>query len=135
MRGLLLILAATVPFCTGCKLFKLAAYNAYVEPLAYADEECVRKRAIKIAKEAWLDHLTAQNGECPPHAYERGYVEGFADYLLHGGNGAPPTIPPFKLRTKKNMNPDGHDEIEEYYSGFVVGAADAKASGLRDYSV
>jgi hypothetical protein len=133
MRGLPILLVAVVPVLSGCNLFKLAAFNATNEPHLYSDQQHLKKRAYDFAQEAWLDHLSHLKTDCPPKAFESGYIDGFADYLFKGGNGAPPTVPPNYLRRYQYLSPDGHSEIEEYYSGFAAGAADAKASGQRIY--
>jgi hypothetical protein len=111
----------------------LAAFNATNEPHLYEDQQHLKKRAVEFAQQGWLDHLSHMKTDCPPKAFECAYVDGFADYLLKGGNGAPPTIPPPYLRRYQYLSPDGHSEMEEYYSGFAAGAADAKASGQRVY--
>jgi hypothetical protein len=133
MRGLSILIVAVVPILSGCNLYKLSAYNASNEPHLYSDQQHLKKRALDFAQEAWLEHLSHLKTDCPPKAFETGYIDGFADYLFKGGNGAPPTIPPNFLRRYQYLSPDGHSEIEDYYSGFAAGAADAKASGQRIY--
>jgi hypothetical protein len=133
MRGLPILLVAVVPVLSGCNLIKLAAFNAENEPHLYEDQKHLKKRAYDFAQQAWLDHLSRLKTDCPPQAFEGGYIDGFADYLYKGGNGAPPTVPPNYLRRYQYLSPDGHSEIEQYYSGFAAGAADAKASGQRVY--
>ncbi len=132
MRRMIFLLVTAAPLLQGCNLTRLILYNAGNEPVNYVDQQHVAKRAEKMAREAWWDHVAAQES-CPPPAYEEGYISGFTDYLLKGGNGSPPAFPPAHLRRLRNLNPEGFDEIDSYYQGFAAGAADAQASGLRKF--
>jgi len=131
MRGLIYTATAMLPLLTGCNLAKLTAYNIVNEPIVAFDEEHVNHKAVKLAKEAWLEHLTSIPENCPPEAYEFGFMHGYIDYLLKGGNCSPPALPPASLRRKRHMDPEGHLDIRAYYTGFYYGAHMARSSGLR----
>ncbi len=134
MRGALFILIA-MPFTTGCNLVQYMAFNAVNEPATRVDTKSIAHRAEKLALDAWLDHLTHLPDSCPPDSYKEGFHEGYKDYLLHGGSGAPPAVPPVKYRRKKNLSPEGQLEVRAYFGGFAEGAKMAKASGYRAFFV
>ncbi|MCE9533226.1 MAG: hypothetical protein K8T89_19180 [Planctomycetes bacterium] len=134
MRGIRIALVfVLLSFGTGCNLVKLISYNAYNETTHYFDNLGVTHRALKLAEESWVDYYARHGGSCADGAFKDGYITGFADFLDYGGNGAPPAMPPAKYRRKRNLDPEGHEEIGEYYLGFAAGAKEAKASGLRQY--
>jgi hypothetical protein len=134
MRGAPIIVIA-LPFITGCNLVNLMCFNAYNEPLVTMDEKAIEHRAEKLATDAWLDHLAGLSDSCPPDSYKNGFIDGYKDHLLHGGNAAPPTMPPVSYRRKKNLDPEGQLEVRAYFGGFKIGAETAKASGLRAFFV
>lgn len=133
MRATFMILLAVQPFLTGCNLTKLIEYNAVNEPVTVLSNRLLAHRADKMAKNAWLDHLVTLVDNAPPEAYAIGFVNGYSDYLLKGGNCSPPAIPPASFRRKRNMDAEGHLEIRAYYAGFAAGSAAARASGDRRY--
>jgi len=131
MRGLLFSAVAALPLLTGCNLTKLVSYNLVNEPITLLDQAHVNQKAIRLAKDAWLDHLTCIPDNCPPAPYEWGFLHGYSDYLLMGGNCSPPAMPPANLRRHRNMDAEGQLEIRAYYTGFHYGSQAARASGQR----
>jgi hypothetical protein len=132
MRVASLLVVAALPWVGGCNLTKLILFNLGNEPHQYETNQIVKHRARKMAKDAWLDHLAKLPDNCPPQAYEDGFLDGYADYLVNGGPGdAAPAQPPPNYRRHDGLSPEGHAEILGYYAGFRAGAAAAKASGQR----
>src|ERR1700723_999718 len=105
MRGLSILIVAVIPILSGCNLFTIGHFNTVNETHLYSDEQHLQKRAWLSAHEAWLDHLSHLNETCPPPAFENGYIDGFTDYLLNGGNGSPPAIPPPEYRRRQALSP------------------------------
>jgi hypothetical protein len=62
---------------------------------------------------------------------ERGFEEGFVDYLIAGGTGHPPPLPPRRYWKAKFQTPDGQLAVQQWFRGYEHGAAVAEASGLR----
>jgi len=133
MRGMLILVVFSLPFGSGCMLFKLALYNIANEPGLTVSNGGLHHRAVKLAEEAYAEYCVMHGGHHEESPFQVGFIQGYADYLDNGGNGAPPTLPPANMRRKRDQDPDGHAAIEEFYLGFSAGAAQAKASGLRQY--
>src|SRR5690242_14243370 len=102
MRGMPIIVVLLMPLQPGCNLAKLINYNMWNEPIHMMSERKVADKAVKLAEEAWAEHLGSIPDNCPPEAYQQGFVNGYADYLLHGGNTAPPAMPPAVYRRYQN---------------------------------
>lgn len=127
-----LLILATVGLCAGCTLFQTSVRNLCSETSIFFAERSLRHSARHAAKEAWL----VFSGENPEwyfiRDFEKGFKEGFVDYLDNGGNAEPPAVPPLHYRKNKYLNPEGFQAIDRYFAGFACGARLAKDSGLRD---
>lgn len=66
--------------------------------------------------------------------YERGYKDGFTDYLDFGGCGEPPPVPPRRYWKNAYQTPEGHQAIQDWFAGFRNGVSDAEASGWRHFA-
>jgi len=88
--------------------------------------------------QAALDQRLAQQGEIA-HAkhcssdYERGFVDGYADYLDMGGCGELPPVPSRHYWNDKYFTPQHHCEMAEWYAGFRDGVMAAWGSGQRQF--
>jgi hypothetical protein len=121
---------------TGCGPFLNATRTLVIEPLHYCErgenlEELLRDR--KLAENAWQGVAG-----CSPHPayapdYERGFKDGFADYLYAGGTGEPPPLPPRDYWELRYKSPEGRQAVEDWFAGFRHGAAAARASGFRQF--
>jgi hypothetical protein len=119
--------------CQGCCPLARSGRTSIVEPLMYPRYvndwiDCSRNR--KLAQSAWAEFVS-----CVPAAYskdfEKGFKEGFTDYLFWGGTGAPPPVPPRCYWNAKYQNPEGHKAIDDWFAGFRKGAERARESGSR----
>lgn len=117
----------------GCTLYSAALHNLHNEPSLYHNQIKLRHNLKSQAKETWKDYAAAHPGECFSKFFEDGFEDGFADYLDNGGSGEPPAMPPLRYRQRnKFLTPAGFSALEDYFSGFRLGARIAMDSGLRD---
>jgi hypothetical protein len=63
--------------------------------------------------------------------YERGFKDGFTDFMELGGTGSPPAIPPRRYWKLKYRTPKGHRAVQDWYAGFRDGAAEARDCSYR----
>ncbi len=111
------------------------ARNVTEAPLQAADECRPSLRDRQFARAAWLGVRGAHANQPYAPDYADGFQAGFAEYLDVGGNGQPPSVPPFRYRRARYQTPEGHQAIEEWFDGYREGAAAAQASGLREQNV
>jgi hypothetical protein len=133
-RTRLLLLAAALPVC-GCTLIDRAVYNIEYEKVLQADlaERGAYHRAL--AEQAWGEAWMAGGEPTADGPYGEGFVDGFADYLDHGGWAGPPAAPPNRYRFGRALSPEGHAAAARYFAGFAAGARSAQVSGLRRFSL
>ncbi len=73
--------------------------------------------------------------EREPHSIheQHGFEDGFVDFLVYGGTGNPPTLPPRRYWRMKYQNQNGYLAVQDWYRGFQHGVEVAQASGYRNY--
>ncbi len=135
LRSLLaagLMLAGTG--CSSPEFLGNFARNFSEEPVRRTDECVLEKRCRKWADEAW-DRLCTENADQEYSKYFRhGFKSGFVDFLIEGGKGIPPAVPPFFYQNFGAFTEPGqrNEAAREWFAGFRVGAAQARESGLRN---
>jgi hypothetical protein len=136
IRFTLLIALGAGAFSSGCTVSWNAARTVVIEPShfpTYAEDCLLKRRAHKLAGEAWSEVVRDTKGAKLPEDYHKGFVEGFADYLENGGTGEPPALPPRHYWGA--TSPEGRLAVAEWFGGFRHGASLAKLSGVRDFVV
>ena len=118
----------------GCGPFLNATRTLVIEPLEYCERgdnlaELIRDR--RLADAAWKNVASAPADHPYSADYERGFKDGYADYLYAGGTGAPPPVPPRDYWDLRYKTPEGHQAAEDWFAGFRHGAAAARDSGYR----
>jgi hypothetical protein len=135
MQKLLLLFAlAACSASSGCSMMLSAARTLVFEPLHYCAPKDACHSSIhnrKLAEQAWKDLVAHTPQPQFGEHYEDGFIDGFSDYLLMGGSGSPPAVPPRRYWRREFETPEGHRAIEQWYEGFAHGASAAQASGLR----
>jgi hypothetical protein len=111
------------------------ARTLVLEPLHFCESandaaECVRNR--KLAETALAEYQTAVPNPASTPDWERGFKDGFADYLYAGGTGLPPPVPPRDYWTTAYETEGGHRTVEDWFEGFRHGAQAARNSGYRN---
>ena len=136
MRGQLpAALLGLCAFCQGCGPLADTVRTVIGEPVAYPRrlEACVDcKRAEKLAAAAWGDFLCAHPDWPYSRDYGQGFKDGYVDYLLFGGAGNPPPLPPRWYWRAENKTPEGRLAEQDWSMGFRFGAAAARQSGYRE---
>lgn len=118
----------------GCHLAKLAGHNIVNEPLVVHTEKAIERGTRSDAKAAWQQVREQFPRRMFTADFRDGFVDGYSDYLAHGGSAQPPAVPPLKYtRNKKYYTPEGHCLIRDYYLGFKYGVDVAVATGQRKF--
>lgn len=125
---------ALFAFCltgSGCALVRDAVSLSCYQVRENIEDCRESKRNRQWANDAW-DRLAASGAPCAgSEDYEAGYKDGFSHYLLRGGTGEPPALPPKHYRAMKYQDAAGYAAIESWFAGYRHGAADAAAGGYR----
>jgi hypothetical protein len=143
MRALSLLMGLVLcASCTGCLYTSNAegGWGVYAnsfrnlgEGAVYGPNEVVIAcRNRKLADRAWEQTRKRFPEAKPSSDYACGFKAGYADYLDAGGTGEPPGVPPACYRLECYETPEGQQAIQDWFAGFRHGAAEARASGLRD---
>jgi hypothetical protein len=124
----------TLPLCmalTGCQLVSNAYHNLSYEVKLSSAEVQEHGYYEKLALASWQE--TVQGDDCReiPKDYERGFKDGFIDFVEFGGSGKPPSVPPKCYWEPQYRTPDGAAAIQAWYAGFRQGVAVAQRSGYR----
>ncbi len=118
---------------TGCNLAYYAGHNLANESISRVDEARLAHRLRAEAKAAWFEVCRQHAGRTLTSEFAEGFVEGYADYLEHGGTPRPPAVPPPRYRRSGYLSPEGHVLIKDYLAGFQYGAEVACATGRRQF--
>jgi hypothetical protein len=95
-------------------------------------DDCVEgKRCRAEAEAAWVKLEVSGPGTAGSADFACGFKEGFATFLFEGGSGNPPPVPPRYYWRPKFDSVQGHQAIEDWFTGYRVGSAAARESGLR----
>jgi hypothetical protein len=133
MRTLgIVVVAVCAAGASGCCGFlRYAAINLTETPLQAFSESRREHRNYRLAKKGWAE-FAEEADHTYSHDFKDGFIDGYADYLDHGGNGDPPATPPFHYRSMKYQTPEGVEAINDWYAGWKQGASAAIASGQRE---
>lgn len=129
---MLVILGGLVPL-SGCHLATNIARNAYNEPAEIHDEYKVVRQLRREGKAAFAEVNRQYPRHSFSHDFERGFIDGYLDYLDSGGKAEIPAMPPLHYRRAKYFNPEGHAKIRDYFLGFKYGVDVAVATGCRPF--
>lgn len=132
MRWTALLVAGFAAAAAGCQLAHSTAHNLWNEPVEYLDQKKVTKRLRQEGEAALAELRQTRRRHCTDD-FAEGFVDGYADFLEHGGNTAPPAVPPLKYRRGRFLNPDGHARVHDYFAGFQSGAETAAGTGKRQF--
>src|SRR5204862_7194415 len=125
--GCLLVMGLLMLTAPGCKILCLFARTMIIEPLQFCNEkDTCRSHAshYALARNYWR-RIECEQPDMFSADYERGYKDGFTDYLDFGGCGAPPPVPPRRYWKNAYQTPQRHQAIQDWFAGFRHGASDA----------
>ena len=130
----LLLLLAVLFLSPGCSVLYLVKRTLKYEPRDFdltLDEAAACKQYAIWADEAWGSFLdTAPEVSISP-SFERGFRDGFVDFVFAGGSGDAPPIPPRRFWRTMYRNPAGDQSIGDWTEGFRAGATVARDGGYR----
>lgn len=129
--GLSWLLACLIVASCGCVSTHDAMKVMIFQPRKfheYKQSQILAEKSIQFAETAWLEMY---GGRATSPDFQRGFIEGYADFIQFGGNGNPPALPPRDYWQEEYQNPQGQVAINEWFAGFREGAHAARASGLR----
>ena len=112
----------------GCSWAPYAFNNMLETPTEVVERYTLRCRFRRMAKDAWAECSKGQNYS---RYYERGFKEGFVEFLDADGTGEPPAVPPWWYRQNRFLTPEGQLELEDWFAGYRQGTLVARASGYR----
>src|SRR5687767_11029882 len=104
-----ILIFALCSVASGCSMVKSGCRTLITEPVAYCfhkDEHRSRVESRRLAAAAW-DRVKASSPEALSAHYERGFFDGFSEYVLYNGTGNPPPLPPRDYWNLKFQNPAG----------------------------
>jgi hypothetical protein len=133
MRYRMWLLAGCLSPLAGCHLAKNISHNLHNEPAQYFDDEHVEKQLRKEARAAFAEVKRQYPHRFFGDDFQEGFIEGYSDYLNHGGKAELPAMPPLKYRRAKYLNPEGHAQIRDWFLGFKYGMDVAVATGCRPF--
>jgi hypothetical protein len=112
--------------------FRYAARNVALAPVD-ATHECLRvDRNRSLGEQIWSDICRKEGRHAYSPDYAAGFVAGFTDFLTYGGSGDAPPLPPHCYRRPQYETPAGRQAVEDWFTGFERGVAEARASGRRE---
>src|SRR5207248_704580 len=79
---------------SGCALVHDATHMTAYEMSESVEELCEVHRDRRWAEAAWERVRACPTGRCYSNDYADGFKDGFTHFLLRGGNGEPPPLPP-----------------------------------------
>jgi hypothetical protein len=127
---------ALCALCQGCSPLANVARALVIEPIEYCrglDNCADLKQGYALASGAWNEFRATCPDVAFSESFEKGFKDGFADYLYAGGTGNPPPVPPRCYWKHKYETPEGHKFIDDWFAGFRAGASSAQASGMRRF--
>jgi hypothetical protein len=123
-----LIAMTLLAFAAGCSWVPYALNNMLETPTEVVERYALRCRFRRMAKDAWAE---CSKGQKYSRYYERGFKDGFVEFLDADGTGNPPAVPPWWYRQNRFLTPGGQLEVEDWLAGYRQGALVARASGYR----
>jgi hypothetical protein len=130
MRGKFTLLGLALALASpGCTLMHTGARVVSSEFTECLDDACERVRNRKWAAAAW-DRVCTTEPQSHSDDYGRGFKDGFAEHLYHGGT-QPPLVAPARYRHIHYQTPEGYRAIEDWFAGYRHGVEVAAETGMR----
>ncbi|QDV48614.1 hypothetical protein [Gimesia fumaroli] len=96
------------------------------------DKYVVKHAARKCAKRS-LKTMACNCKDKPSKAFRKGYQQAYIDIAL-GDSGEVPPVPPEEYWAAHYRTPQGYLEVQEWFTGYKLGAEHALADGRYDYN-
>src|SRR5262245_10097781 len=95
---------------SGCGYCKYALENVVSAPVDAIEECSFRCRLRRLARTHWEQACKAESRSYSS-VYEKGFEDGFVEYVDRNGNGDPPAMPPPHLQRSVLRGPEGQEKI------------------------
>lgn len=95
------------------------------------DKFVVKHAAKKCARES-LKTISCNCKDKPSKSFRKGYQQAYVDIAL-GDSGEVPPVPPEEYWAAQYRTPEGYMEIQEWFTGYKLGAEHALSGGRYDY--
>ena len=92
----------------------------------------VKHAAKKCAKRS-LKTMACNCKDKPSKAFRKGYQQAYIDIAM-GDSGEVPPVPPEEYWAAHYRTPQGYLEVQEWFTGYKLGAEHALADGRYDYN-
>ena len=103
----------------GCQFPMYAVHNISFEIHQCWNDSKERKSIGRSAAEAWQDFICGPNAHGPySEDYHAGFIEGFSYYVLRGGDGEPPAVPPQCYWKECYRTPEGTICVQDWFNGY-----------------
>ena len=89
----------------------------------FCDKHITRHEARRLAR-ADLDRLYPD--QCPGCDFQLGFEQSYVDVAM-GANGDVPSLPPAKYWANWARTAEGHQQAQQWFSGYAVGVSQARA--------
>ncbi|MCA9004452.1 MAG: hypothetical protein KDA70_04195 [Planctomycetaceae bacterium] len=109
--------------------------HPYYAPDGYQadlDKFVVKHAAKKCARES-LKTISCNCKDKPSKSFRKGYQQAYVDIAM-GDSGEVPPVPPEEYWAAHYRTPEGYLEIQEWFTGYKLGAEHALAGGRYDYN-
>jgi len=94
-------------------------------------KEC--KSIRRSAAAAWQDFICGPNASGPySEDFHAGFIDGFSYYVLRGGDGEPPAVPPHCYWKESYRTPDGAVCVQDWFNGYRQGTQIAREGHYRE---
>jgi hypothetical protein len=113
----------------GCSYSPYAYQNLIEAPLDVLERYALRQRFRRMAADVWVKVCADKDYS---RAYERGFKDGFVEFLDADGTGNPPAAPPWWFRQSWFLTPARQQDIEDWLEGFRHGTLAAQETGYRE---
>ena len=130
----LIIMLLLAPTSTGCGVAVDITRRVVIDQLAYnesADSMVTCARDHILAGCAWDEYRQNNPDMDASYHFECGFRTGFVDHLEVGAT-EPPVVPPRKYWKVTYQTPQGHEAINDWFSGYRFGVIAAADSGFRE---
>lgn len=91
------------------------------------------KHAAKKCAHVSLKNLSCNCKEKPTKPFRKGYRQAYIDVAL-GDSGEVPPVPPKEYWAANYRTPEGYMEVQEWFTGYKLGAEHALADGRIEYN-
>lgn len=91
------------------------------------------KHAARKCAHVSLKNLSCHCKEKPSKPFRKGYRQAYIDVAL-GDSGEVPPVPPKEYWAANYRTPEGYMEIQEWFTGYKLGAEHALADGRFEYN-